>query len=190
MANTRTPAKKKPPTLADVLAVTTPAERVVSLCVAGDLFAEHQRLEAELEKAHDDGISTRKLNEESPVHKIAKQIQALEAKMAKHTFDFRFRALRKHEWSTLMTAHGPRDDSDVDDRFGFNMETFPPAAVRACCVSPDGMDADEFDGFWETLNSGQRDRLFFRGAWAVNQEGVSVPKSVTASAALQSSEPS
>ncbi len=183
MSNTR-----KPKSLADISKAATPAESVVSICVAGALVAEHQRLEAELEAAQDAEITTgTKLSSRSPVKKLAQRIRDLEAQMREQTFEFVFRALPRRGWSELRDAHPPREGKERVERW--NPDTFPAAAVSACCVDPTGMDdVAQFDPFWETLNDGQRDGLF-RGAYDVNEAGVSVPFSAAASAALRTSEP-
>lgn len=178
-------AKKKPATLAEIVEQSTPSENVVSLCVAGSLVAEHQRLEAEFEAAQIAEVTgTRKLRNDDggSAREIAKKIQAVEAKMRDYTHDFVF---RKHgHWQDLKDEHPPRKGRE--NRELLNPLTFAPAAVQACCVSPDLSDGAVFGEFWEGLNQGQRDKLL-DGAWAVNEDGVSVPFSVSASAALSSS---
>jgi hypothetical protein len=185
---------KKAATLAEIIKQSTPAEKVVSLCVAGGLVAEHQRLEAEREKAQLAQVSrsgSAKLSNagdddasDSPA-RIAKKLRALEARMRDYTHDFVF---RKHDhWQDLKDEHPPRKGKE--NRELLNPVTFAPAAVQACCVSPDLSDDEAFNEFWSGLNQGQRDALL-DGAWSVNEDGVSVPFSVSASVALSSSKPS
>lgn len=186
-----TKTRSRAPTLAAITKATKPIEAVVPLCVAGDLFARHAQLEDDLERARDESLGSRKLNDPAQTKAvgIAQQIQALEADMLKHTYDFVFRAVPKPEWVTLVEAHPPRDKDEADKRFGVNIVSFAPAAVQACCVSPEGMDNDEeFAAWWDTLSTGQQDRLFFRGPWEVNRTSGDVPKSVNASAVIHSSE--
>ena len=190
MANTRT---AKNPTLADVTRKLKPAERVVRMCVSGDLYAEHQRLEAQLDSLLESTFGSRKINDTGTAEKnrLADQITQLEKKMDAESFDFRFQSMTKHEWSDLQGKHPPRDGVEIDKRMGFNEETFSAAAVQRCCVSPAGMDDDAaFTAFWDTLSSGQRDVLFYQGAWAANRETGSVPKSVNASAVMSRSKQS
>lgn len=66
-----------------------------------------------------------------------------------------------------------------------------PAAVKASCVAPEGMnEAETFQNLWDNiLNEGQRAELFMQGAFRANEESLSVPLSVSAFAPQQSSEP-
>lgn len=191
MANTRTP-RNKTFTIADVVASAKPVERVVPLCVAGDLHGEHRRLVEAQERAEDAeiGQSKKLVESERESVKIAKQVVAIQKKMEPHTFDFRFQKLDDDKWDEMLSAHPVRDGNDTDKQFGVNMATFPKAAVQACCVDPTGFeDVEAFEQFWGTLNSGQRDKLYFGGAFAVNRtDGVEIPKSVSASALINSSE--
>ncbi|MGH3504314.1 MAG: hypothetical protein ACRDQA_25960 [Nocardioidaceae bacterium] len=187
MSNTR---KTSIPTLSEITQQATPVERTVSLCVAGSMFAEHERLEAELEAAQSAEVTgSGTLGKQPESQRVAKKLRDLEAKMREHTYDFVFRSLPKLQWRALLDTHGPREGKERIERW--NPDTFPRAAVAASCVSPEGMDdAAAFAVFWdESLNDGQRDQLF-RGAYAANEESTSVPFSVAASAALSTSEQS
>ncbi|HET7407965.1 MAG TPA: hypothetical protein VFJ21_12635 [Mycobacteriales bacterium] len=170
------------PNLATISEKVTPVETTVSLCVDGALFAEHERLEAELD-ALMSGPNSATLGGGDPVSEAAKKVQAVEKKMRGRTYDFAFRHVPT--WQALLDEHGPREGKERIERF--NPETFPAAAVSASCVSPEGMgDAETFAAFWDKLNRGQRARLF-DGAYRANEDGASVPFSVTASAVLSSS---
>lgn len=174
---------KSTPTLAAITAQTKPVEVVVPLCVAGDLYAEHERLERELEQAQG---KPRKLSDPDPAPAIAKKVQAVEAKMREHTYDFVF--VKVDNWLDLIDEHGPREGKERQERW--NPTTFPPAAVSASAVSPEGMrDAETFAAFWDKLSQGQR-RELFDGAFRANEEAADVPFSVIASAALSRSGPS
>lgn len=198
MANTQRPAtgKQQGKSLADIISSATPADEVVPICVAGALIAEHQRLDRELEELQlqrESGArETRKLSgggSDPAEDRLAKRILKLEAETKANTFDFVFRKLNKNAWRDLMEEYGPRQGKERQERW--NPDTFPAAAVRACCVSPEGMDDPEkFQAFWDdVLNDGQRDDLF-RGALRVNEGSLSAPFSVSASAHQQSSGPS
>lgn len=187
MANTRKPNNPTPFTLADISAKATPNERVVSLCLAGGLFADHQRLEADLEEAQSAelvGSSGRKLSEVPASTKIARALVALETEMKASTFDFTFRQLSRAEWKALMADHPTK--KPTEERV--NVDTFSPAAVVACCVQPKGFDDPKvFTAFWDNLSAGQQSTLF-GAAWDVNEGGISVPFSVNASVTLSTSE--
>ena len=177
-------AAKKPPSLEDIIASATPAERVVSVCVAGALIAEHQQLEHELDRAQRADTRTR-LGQASAAPKIAQQIEQLQERMRAQTYAFRFRAVESKVWSDLVAAH-----PDPAGKKIFNVETFPPAAISACCVEPDGMhDPERVAGLLKVLNPAQQDELF-NGAWDVNTTAPKEMTSYAASAVLRCSETS
>lgn len=195
-------AKKSPSkngvelTLADVAEFTTAAERVVRLCMDGKLFAVHQRLEEELDNLREANIGKRprtgRLNQaepEVPADEVAlaKRIKKLEADMEEHSADFVFRRIPEDEWDQLVAAHPPREGNKGDERMGINAKTFAAPIVQSCCVSPKGMDTSAFEPWWKGLSSGQRDVLFYGGAWPANREPGEVPKSLSASSVIRRS---
>lgn len=183
MSNTRKATEKKPTTLDDILGQVQRAERVVPICVRGDLMARHQELEMEAVAAEDDDLNQSRLGSEAKAPKVAKRIKDLEAEMRKYTYDFRFRAIRPKEWSDLIAKHpDPKGQLRVD------LETFRPVAIAACCVEPDGMgDVEAVKGLLEELQAGQVDELF-DAAWGVNQQTPGKANSYIASSILQTSE--
>lgn len=154
-------------------------EKVVSLCLEGDLYAEHQRLEAELERAARAPEAT-SLGEASPIAVLAERVRDVEAAMAEHVHEFRFRALSRTRWRALVDEHPSREGQDET----LNMDTFPVAVVAACLVAPE-LTVREVADLADELSVGQFDELF-GAAWAVNQEAGDVPFSVRASVAMRS----
>lgn len=195
MANTQRPtaSKQQATSLSGITEQATPAEVVVPVCVAGKLVAEYERLDRELEALQDQHM------QESPKltgggstpeeDKIVRRMRTLKPQIKAQTHDFVFHKLGDNKWPDLIDEHGPRSGRERQERW--NPHTFPPAAVRASCVSPDGMDDEEaFRKFWDgVLNDGQRDDLF-RGAQRANEVALSVPFSVSESAHRLSSEQS
>lgn len=196
------PAKKAPTangvemTLDAVAKMSTPARRVVRFCVDGALFAEHQRLEDELDRMRENDLGRRtrtgRLNqtEEVPAGQLekAKELTKLEDEMEEHSVDFVFERIEQDAWDQLVAAHPPAKDNDEHKRMGINVDTFKAPAVQMSCVSPTGMDTSSFEPWWKSLSSGQRDLLFFGGAWAVNRDAGEVPKSLSASSVIRRSE--
>lgn len=173
--------RRKPKSLSDITAQITPAEKIVSICVAGKLYAEHQRLERDLAEAQEIEVG-RKINEPSKALPIAEEIRAIEDEMEAQTYSFTVVQIDRKRWRELLADHPTRNAMQEV----YNRETFPPAAVAASCVDPVGFDDPaQFDPFWEKLGAGQ-DELF-AAAWEVNQVGISVPFSVSASVILTNS---
>ncbi len=166
------------PDLAEILAAAKPREELVELCVAGDLNAQFDALEAEL--LADAAKAATSLADASHSPEIAARMEALRQEMKAATFPFRFRALGGRAWSDLLAVHPPRHE-----RERFNADTLPSALISACSVEP-AMTIPEVEKLFEVLNQGQRDALF-SAAWDANHDGT-VPFSLAASAILRSSE--
>lgn len=172
---------KKSPSLGDIIAAATPAERVVTVCVAGALIAEHQELERELEAAQRADTRVR-LGQAPTAPKIAQRIEKLQERMREHTYLFRFRSLTPKRWADLLAEH-----PDPDGKRAFNVDTFPPAAIAACCVEPEGMgDRAQLDKLLDIVSPAQMNELF-NGAWDVNTTAPKEATSYAASAVLRSS---
>jgi hypothetical protein len=171
---------KKPASLADIVASATRAERTVTICTAGHLNAEYDRLQQQLQDATRDTGSLADDGQRS----IAEQMEQVRQQMREHEHTFTFRALTAAGWSDLLVDHPPREDR----REIFNTATFPLPCVAASLVRINDEDVtvtvDELKPLWnDALNDGQRDELF-GAAWEANKGRVSVPFSPLASATL------
>lgn len=179
-------------------------ETTVMVCLRGDLAADHEAAERELEQAEKKGGDSLA---GSGAAEIADRILALEAEMREHAYEFRLRALPRPRWRALVAAHPPRkaeDGSVVDtDRIGVNAETFYDAIIKTSTIDPDmGVDIDAYftelmaaqaagtdlpvlpDGDWPELLDALTDRQFDEladAAWGLNRREVDVPFSHAAS---------
>jgi hypothetical protein len=160
----------------DVIADATPVERVVPVCVAGKLVGEYEQLKAELERVQ--GAITGRLGG-SASREIIARLRELEGQMKAKTYDFRFRALPAKGWSDLMSAH-----PDKAGKLRFNADTFPAAAILACCVEPALDDPAKAEALLASLSAAQQNELF-DGAWEVNSSAPKGMNSFTAFADLQ-----
>lgn len=163
-------------------------ERTVPICLRGDLVAEHENLERQLEEANRRAVDSLEGNGAGD---IIDRIEALQEEMRASTVTFRLRALPKPRWRALLAEHPPRQTEDEkphpeDVAVGVNMETFWDAIARACLVEP------EVDDETWALMAGPDGRLTDRqigqladAAWAVNRGEVSVPFSRAVSQARQ-----
>lgn len=155
-------------------------ETTVMICLRGDLAADHEAAERELAQAENRGPDSLA---GSGAGEIAGRIEALEAQMREHAYEFRLRALPRAAWRALCADHPPRkadDGSVVDaDRIGVNADTFYDAIIRACLVDPELDDAD-----WALLVEALTDRQYdeiAEAAWGLNRREVDVPFSRAAS---------
>ena len=154
------------PDLSEILAAASLREESVELCVDGALNARFAELQRELAAALEKAPSS--LADGGQAGLVERAMTEVRSAMAEHSFTFRFRALGAKAWSDLRAAHPGRDGKSE----AWNVETFPPALIVACCVDPQ-LDAAGVERLFEVLNQGQRD-LLFQAAWDANQ-GSDVP---------------
>ncbi|MEU4782841.1 hypothetical protein [Micromonospora sp. NPDC023633] len=165
-----------------LLAAAKLPERTVPICLRGDLVAEFEDLERQLE----DELRTPAVSLEGDGSgAIADRMEALRAEMQAHTYPFRLRAMARPAWRAFVAAHPPRKDDagEVDERdriIGVNIETFYPALVRASVVDPQLDDAQWARLLDEVLTDRQFDELA-NAAWGLNRREVDVPFSPAAS---------
>lgn len=162
-------------------------EATVSICLRGDLVADHEAAERELEQALNATSNSLAGNGAAA---IAERIEGLEAQMQEHTYEFRLRALPRPAWRALVVAHPPRQteagEIEPTDRTGVNSETFYEAMIRACLIDPELTDEQ-----WATLNEALTDRQFqdlSDAAWGLNRREVDIPFSRAASRMRRNSE--
>ena len=156
-------------------------EATVEICLRGDLAADHEAAERELERAEKAGADSLA---GSGAGELADRILALEDEMREHTYEFRLRALPRPQWRALVAQHPPRrgDDNEIvePDRYmGVNAETFYDAIIRACLVDPELTD-DE----WAPLEAALTDHQYSAladAAWGINRREVDIPFSHAAS---------
>lgn len=150
-------------------------ETVVPTCLAGDLMAEWEQLERDLEQARAKQSDSLAGNGEGP---ILDRMESLRGQMQETTYPVRLRALPWREWRALCAEHPPRktDEGTVDDRdvmLQINAETFFPALTRRSIVKPE-MDDDTYERFVDALTERQYGKLGGE-AWSLNRSDVDVP---------------
>lgn len=165
--------------IADILKRARPRESTVTVCLAGDLAAEVERLEALLARTRQDAWKAESLASADPGTETAQRIADLQSQMADSEVTFTLRALGHRAWSDLMAAH----PSEATDQ-AFDPVSFTPALIAACCVDPE-MTVDQVGELFDVLSTGQVKGLI-DAAFEVNSEPTAVPFSLAASAILAS----
>lgn len=173
----------------DWLAAARPAERTVPLCLRGDLVAEFEDLDRQLEQARRSAGDS--LAAGSDVVVISQQLEALRAQMQAATKTFRLRALPRRQWRELVAAHPPRRDDNgkplESDTIGVNADSYFDAVIRASVVEPKLTGEQWTRLLDEVLSDRQFDQLA-DAAWGLNRRDVEVPFSRAASRILQTSD--
>jgi hypothetical protein len=178
--------------IATLLGEDARPEKIVRLCLRGNLQAEWDELKAQYDAGPDDEAQAL-LVERANKRRIAEQMARVEAEMRAGTVPFRLRALPRRRsqgmpaeqvaWDELVAKHPPRKDANgkvnVEDlRAGFNTDTFWDPLVRASVVDPEltdeqwgQLDAKLTEAQYQTLmltalhlNRGEIDVPFSRAA--------------------------
>ncbi|MER7361943.1 hypothetical protein [Nonomuraea wenchangensis] len=175
----------QPSAIADIIGRVKRPEKTVPICLAGDLQAEFEDLERDLQIARDQPAEGTLAGGANPMAtQIAQQIMELRERMREYTTVFRFRGKPRKEYSDILAACPPSDE-DREKGAEVDWEKFSVALVSACAVEP-VMSVDEAGQLADELTQAQWDSLV-TAAFAVNKRDVDVPFSFAASAILQNS---
>lgn len=168
-------------------------EAVVPIVMRGDLAAERERLQRQVDEA-----KARKADSlaGAGTADLEERLREVADEMRESVVEFRLRALPRTKrpgdsrasFAELKAAHPPRETNGEmireDIMAGFvNAETFPDPLVKASIVDPPLTDED-----WDNLDisQGQFDELV-TAAWTLNQGRVDIPFSSAASATTSTS---
>lgn len=157
-------------------------ETTVPTCLRGDLAAQHEQLNEQLERLETEAVDSLAGNGGA---ELAEQIRELEQQMRDSTYPIILRALSKPEFRTFLAKFPQRRDgegkvtNDLDEVYGFNTEDGFEALVRLSIVDPD-LDADDFDELMTKLTETQFASLVV-AAWRLNKGDIDVPFSRAAS---------
>lgn len=164
------------PNIEDILKQAKPRQRIVKVCVRGDLASEVERLTDELANVSKEWEPS-SIAEEHPGRRIAAELHKAQtaAKAAEEPFTLRY--IGDRAYHDLLAAH-PSDD----ERELFDDRTFPKALIVAACVDPQ-MTAEQAEALFEVINIGEQKKLF-DAAWEVHNATDVSPFSLAASALL------
>lgn len=164
----------------DILGQIKLPEAEVPLCLRADLRVQWEHAErAYLEAKEQAGSSL--AGPGKAVIAAAQRVRDLEAEMETHTITVKLRAVSRGRWSDLRKDYPPKEGSYEE----FNLETFRPALLVECCLSP-RMNVEQAQRFIEAMTDGQWDDIE-RTLTMINKGSVSVPKSRSASETLRGS---
>jgi hypothetical protein len=153
-------------------------ERTVPICLRGDLAAVYEQLGRDFEVADttvtDDVLAGGSSTEAA---KLAAEMASIRQQMLDVTEIFVLRALPRSEWVELAREHPARDGIDLGD---VNEDTFIPALVAACAITP-AMTVEQATILHRTLSEGQWGAIA-TAVWDLNRSLPEIPFNLAASA--------
>lgn len=163
-------------------------ERTVAICLRGDLQADYEQAERDLEEAQrtpSDSLAG------SGAGQILQRMDDLRQQMLEHTYPFRLRALPRPAYRELALAHPPREvdgqPHELDAKVGVNTDTFLTALVRACLVDP-VLDDEEWSDLYDTKLTDWQATELQDAAHSLCRRKVDVPFSLAASTMTRTSD--
>jgi hypothetical protein len=157
-------------------------ETTVPTCLRGDLTAQHEQLNEELELLEKKAVDSLAGNGGA---ELAERITELEDEMRDSTYPIKLRALPRPDFRAFLADFPPRADAegkvtdDLDRAYGFDTEAGFVELVRRSIVDPE-LDADDFGDLMGKLTDNQFDSLAV-AAWRINKGDIDVPFSRAAS---------
>ena len=146
----------------------------VRVCPRADLLERHRLLDRQLAEASSKDAGSLA---SGPPRSLADEVLALEEQIEASTRTFRFRALSRRRWRSLLGAHPPLKQHKADG-LDFNPETFPVAAIAACAVEPT-MTPEQAEQVADAIPLGEFERMW-AAVLQVNLGASDTPKSVLA----------
>lgn len=154
-------------------------EQTYALCMSGKLNAEMQRVSDAIEEAVAADDQPKRLGAKSQVMKLNDEREKLRVRMAEHEVTVRFRAKPAHVWRKWVSSHPVREDNDLDERLGYNVDALQDS-VSDYIVDVNG--APLADGDWQFMLDNAAPGDLWRMAAIVrglHESGVAIPKSWT-----------
>ena len=155
------------PDISSLLEQASPREATVQVCLAGDVGAELEALEAELADLGE--WTPTSLGQANPAFELRERIEAARQRVRDAAVEFRFRALGHRAYSNLLAAHPAPEDSKEP----YDAGSFLPALLAACCIEP-SLTPAQVDRLLDVVNDGTA-RILFQMALSVNEEPSPVP---------------
>lgn len=147
--------------LSEILASITPVERTIPMALDG---GSANKIRGLLEQA----TVAENAGEVDEAGRLFEEISQVGQNVP--LTDFTFRQMDPEAFADILDRNPPTSEQR-EAGLSFNDRTVKEPVVLGSLVEP---EADEWDGFWKSLNWGQRQTLF-DAAWGVNAEGVEIP---------------
>lgn len=154
-----------------------PAQTAVSICVKGNLKAEYERLETQLD---DVGHTVTNLAGGGPGSEIAARMNELREQMKTYERAFVMRAVTpRRAWRNLQAKRPVKTPEMDDEAYADLYHPWVCAVVAASALDP-GMTVAQAERLADKLSEGDWTKLA-NAAWKVNDSSSEIPFSVAAS---------
>lgn len=86
----------------------------------------------------------------------------------------KYQAIGSKAYDKLVSQHPPKNEQRAEGA-AFNIDTFAPALIAACCVEPE-MSREDAQGIWDSEEWSRGDLMvLFRNAVELNNRGIDIP---------------
>lgn len=169
--------------LKELLADAKLPRRIVSVCLRGDLTAEVQRIEDELQETQTSSAPAR-LSDGGRDEVLAQQLEDLRTQMLDESIELELEARSALAWRSLKSKHPVgANPSPTDNVLGADSTPFFNEAVRASIISPK-VDDEDWEHLTAVLSEGEWSKLV-EAVYALNEVPVDIPFSQRAYAILR-----
>lgn len=138
----------------------------------------------------DEAQPKQRMSEKAPdldadLAKVREQMEEQRRIIASGVVRIVIKGLTRGEYRRLLIEHGPREDDDLDQRMGYNVDTFGDALIQACitdafALGPDGEHGPRISIAWDEwadqMTNGQWDEVFRACLKLTNDPSPSLPQ--------------
>jgi hypothetical protein len=143
------------------------------------LVAEERRLTRSKAAQGDDEAPRRRMSQ--PAEDVDAALAEVQAKMdeqraviASGVVRVILKGLTRGEFRRLLSAHPPKDGDKLDERLGYDSDTFGDALITACIVRTEDLEGEPVDNEWpkwaDEMTNGQWEE-FFTACMTLTTEG-------------------
>lgn len=170
------------PSISEIRRLKKPNEKQVDILLEPLLKAKVEEKTREVEQLTRAEQRGRKDLSQKSAIKAQEELDAIMDEVRSESVTFLFRDIGRKKLDTLIAAHRPTEEMKTQWKdegnagsLAYNLETFPPALIAACCVDPE-MSLEDAQAICEEWGGGDIEALFY-GALASCREQTSIPLS-------------